>query len=43
MRRMDVGGRQHLAHRHLGEHGEGDTDKGPRGMMYPEEPRRAGR
>lgn len=42
MRRMDVGGLRHLARRRLGEHGEEDTDKGSRGTMYPEEPRRVG-
>jgi len=43
MRRMDVVGLGHLAHRRLGAHGEEGTDKEPRGMMYPEGLRRAGR
>ena len=43
MRRMDVVGLQHLARRRLGAHGEEGTGMGPKGRMYPEGLRRAGR
>ncbi|SRR6266478_9672254 len=43
MRRMDVGGLQHLAHMHLEVYGEGGTGRGPRGMVYAEGPHKAGR
>lgn len=43
MRRMDVGGLEHLAHMCLEMRGEVGTGRGLRGMMYAKGPHKAGR